>query len=248
MGCLVNKSEKIKEGYKIYPNKKLLLEKGDKIYRNIDVKFNKTLENSKTTRKLEIEIIVNENKITAIDINNHKAEISFEFKEFANNQQNMKEAFIKSLSKTQDTPFEVKNIDFKMEKIPFLPISKINELRRELTENLKKRILEQYRVKKSKKIDISKFPIQNNDYRLNVHNQKAQEFYELCDCKIKERSFEQTNDKQNKELMRTKHCLRRAFLGCNSQEKLFLIDRMEEKFPLEFDCKNCEMVILSPEK
>jgi len=246
MGCLVNNCEKTKDGYKVYPNKQVLLKKGDKIYRNIDTKFNKTLENSKTTRKLEASITVEENKLSIIDINNHKAEILFEFEEYANNQEKMKENFVKSLSKTQDTPFEIKKIEFKTEKLPFLAISKINELRRELTENLVQKILSQYRVKKSKKIDIAEFPIQEGNYKLNIHNEKAKEFLEICGCKIKEKSFEETNDKRNKELMRTKHCLRRAFLGCNSQDTLFLVDKVGEKFPLKFDCKNCEMIILSP--
>ena len=46
--------------------------------------------------------------------------------------------------------------------------------------------------------------------------------------------------------MRTRHCLRKATLGCNSQEKLFLVDEKNLKYPLEFDCKNCEMAILAP--
>ncbi|MBQ8475649.1 U32 family peptidase, partial [bacterium] len=45
-GCLINRCEKIKEGYRIYPNKKLTIAKNTKIYRNSDVQFNKTLENS----------------------------------------------------------------------------------------------------------------------------------------------------------------------------------------------------------
>ena len=54
-GFLVNKIEKIKNGFKIYPNKMPdynFLKTGTKIYRNSDVKFNKILENSKTIRKL----------------------------------------------------------------------------------------------------------------------------------------------------------------------------------------------------
>jgi putative protease len=78
-----------------------------------------------------------------------------------------------------------------------------------------------------------------------VHNSKAREFYEICDCKIEENSFESSKPK-NCELMRTKHCLKRASLGCGNPEELFLIDEKELKYPLKFDCKNCEMVILAP--
>ena len=43
--------------------------------------------------------------------------------------------------------------------------------------------------------------------------------------------------------MRTKHCLKFAHNLCKSPKKLFLIDEKGKKYRLEFDCKNCEMVI-----
>ena len=106
--------------------------------------------------------------------------------------------------------------------------------------------LTKYRTKKQKPVDIAKFPKNSGDYRLNVHNSKAEEFYEMCDCKIQEMSFESIEKRSGMELMRTKHCLKRASLGCDIKEELFLIDEKGVKYPLEFDCKNCEMVVLSP--
>ncbi len=245
-GCLVNKVEKTKEGVKIYPNKKINLKKGDDIYRNIDTKFNKTLENSKTKRKLEVNFTIEENKIILKDENNTKVELDYTFNEFANNQEKMKENFTKALTKTQDSPYLVKKVIFKTEKLGFLPVSTINELRREILEKLSQKILSNYKTKKQKPIDIAEFPCKEGNYHLNVHNSKAKEFYELCDCKIIENSFESIKNHKNKELMRTKHCLKRATLGCKSSEELFLIDEKNVKYPLKFDCKNCEMVILAP--
>ena len=245
-GCLVNKVEKTKEGVKIFPNKKINLKKGDDIYRNIDTKFNKTLENSKTKRKLEVNFTIEENKIILKDENNTKVELDYTFNEFANNQEKMKENFTKALTKTQDSPYLVKKVIFKTEKLGFLPVSLINELRREILEKLSQKILSNYKTKKQKPIDIAEFPCKEGDYHLNVHNSKAKEFYELCDCKIIENSFESIKNHKNKELMRTKHCLKRATLGCKSSEELFLIDEKNVKYPLKFDCKNCEMVILAP--
>lgn len=246
VGCLVNKCEKTKDGIKIYPNKKLNISKGIEIYRNLDIEFNKTLENSKTIRKLNVSFEIYENKIKVFDEFNNKVELDFEYSELANNQETMKQNFIKALSKTNETPYLVKNIEFRVESLPFLPISKINELRREILEKLSEKILSKYRTKKQKPIDIAKFPIDEGDYRLNVHNSKAKEFYEMCDCKVNEMSFETNKNHKNCELMRTKHCLKRATLGCNNQEELFLIDEKGVKYPLHFDCKNCEMVILTP--
>jgi len=245
VGCLVNSVERTKDGVKIYPNKKLNIQKGAEIYRNLDVQFNKTLENSKTCRKLDVIFVVYDNKIEVFDDFNNKVSLDYESAELANNQENMKQNFIKALSKTTDTPYLVKNIEFKLEEFPFLPVSKINELRREILEKLSEKILSKYRTKQQKPVDIAKFPLDCGDYHLNVHNKKAREFYEMCDCKVDENSFESSKPK-NCELMRTRHCLKRASLGCDINEELFLVDEKGTKYPLKFDCKNCEMVILSP--
>lgn len=245
-GCLVNKVEKTKDGVKIFPNKKINLKKGDEVYRNIDVKFNKILENSKTKRKLKVDLVIDENKIILKDENNNKVELEYSYSELANNQEKMKENYIKALSKTQDSPYMIRKITFKASKLGFLPVSVLNELRREILEKLSEKILSNYKTKKQKPIDIAKYPLLEGDYHLNVHNNSACEFYELCGCKVKERSFESIEDYKNKELMRTKHCLRRATLGCKSSEELFLVDEKNLQYPLKFDCKNCEMVILAP--
>ncbi len=246
VGCLVNSAEIVKDGIKIYPNKKIVLQKGTTIYRNNDIQFNKILENSKSARKLDVNFIVFENKIEVFDDFNNKISLDFESSELANNQENMKQNFIKALSKTVDTPYLVKNIEFKLEQVPFLPVSKINELRREILKQLSEKILSKYQTKQQKPVDIAKFPFDEGDYRLNVHNSKAREFYEMCDCKVNENSFESIKNHKNKELMRTRHCLKRASLGCSIQEELFLVDEKGVKYPLQFDCKNCEMVVLAP--
>lgn len=246
-GCKVNRAEKIKTGVKIYPNKKINLKIGDKIFRNIDVKFNKALESSKISRKLKVDFTIKDEKLIARDERNNKTEISLEGFEIANNQEKMKENFEKCLNKTQDLPFYTENIFFEAQKLSFIPVSKLNEIRKELLEQLKSKILSNYRVKKGIVPTIAKYPNQKGDYRLNVHNNSAKEFYQMCECEVLEYSLEKERKNKQYELMRTKHCLKRAFLGCQAHKKLFLIDRIGEKYPLEFDCKNCEMVILSKE-
>lgn len=245
-GCLINKVEKIKEGFKVFPNKKLKLKINDKIYRNLDFEFNKMLDNSKIQRKLEINFEIYKNKIVVFDLNSNKIELGFDYLEIAKNKEKMKENYKISLSKTSDTPYLVKNIEFRDNEITFIPISKLNELRREILEKLSSKILSRYKVKKQKPVNIAQYPINSGDYRLNIHNSKAKEFIEACGCKIVENSFESIKNHSNKELMRTKHCLKRALLNCKNNDKLYLVDEKGVKYPLIFDCKNCEMAILSP--
>ena len=75
-----------------------------------------------------------------------------------------------------------------------------------------------------------------------------QKFYEECKVCSTEPALESlSNIKQGTELMRTKHCLKYASGLCQkSSKKLYLIDDKGKKYPLKFDCKNCEMVILNP--
>jgi len=158
----------------------------------------------------------------------------------------MKNNFLKSLSKTTNTPYLVKDIEFKYDTMPFLAVSEINKLRNELLKQLSEKILGKYKIKKQKPIDIAKFPSNQGDYHLNVHNKQAKEFYQYCDCEVSENSFESQKNHKGKELMRTRHCLKRAALDCKNNSKLFLEDEIGKKYPLQFDCKNCEMVILAP--
>lgn len=248
-GCLVNKTEKTKEGYKIFANKKLNLKKGAKVFRNFDFEFNKILKTTKTTRKLEVDFVVKKDEIVIYDINKNKETIDISSFEEAKNYEKMKENYVKSLQKLQETPFIIKDITFDADGLKFIPVSKLNELRRELVEKLINKILSRYKTKTQKHLDIAQYPENKGDYRLNVHNKKAKEFYSMCNCEVIEGSFESLKEHKNKELMRTKHCLKKIFLGCDKKiedKSLFLVDEKGVKFPLSFDCKNCEMIINTP--
>ena len=45
--------------------------------------------------------------------------------------------------------------------------------------------------------------------------------------------------------MRCKHCIKYALGMCKSPENLILRDAYNNIYPLKFDCKNCEMSVLS---
>ena len=127
--------------------------------------------------------------------------------------------------------------------VPFMPISKINEIRREILSDLMNERLKNYKREFQKPLQYAKFPQEILDYRANVHNSCAKCFYKNSGSDVCEMSAE--SGANPTELMRTKHCLKYAFDMCKSPKKLYLIDEKGKKYPLKFDCKNCEMVILS---
>ena len=237
-GCLVNKVE----GKKIYPNKMDGIAVGLEVYRNFDSKFEKQLESSKIKRQIGVKFSFKNGILTVIDEDENSVNFTIDSCEKAKNPEKMKENFITQLKKTGDSDFYVEAIEIS-EEIPFMPISQINEIRRTILEKLMNERLKNYKRELQKPLKLSKFPKENLDYRANIHNQCAKEFYEKCGCEVCEMSAE--SGAFPKELMRTKHCLKFAFNMCKSPKKLFLIDEKGKKYPLMFDCKNCEMVVLA---
>ena len=244
-GCYVNKIE----NNIIYPNITLKnLKTGDKIYRNFDIEFEKTVKNSKTKRLIKTDLVINDKEIILND-GIYSVKIPYRFDEIAQNKEKMIENIKASFKKTGDSIFYIDEIQIKTEKIPFLKISYMNELRRKLFEFLEEKRVENYKTNFFDKTKYTKYRDEFKDYRLNIHNKKAKEFYEKCEVKNIEYSPESTKDFKNKEIMRTKHCLRRALNLClkkgNADKLWFLIDEKNKKYPLLFDCKNCEMAIIA---
>ena len=234
-GCLINKVE----NNRIYPNKIGKIVIGTTIYRNYDVQYEKQLKNIK--RKIGVKFLYNEGILHAIDEDENEVAISVLQGEKPKNPEKMIENFISQLNKTGESDFYVLDIKINGE-LPFLPISEINSLRRQILEMLMEERLNNYEREVQKPLKYAKFPKSEMDYRANVHNADAEKFYEKCNCKITQRSYESTKPK-NVELMRTKHCLKYAFDMCKSLDKLYLLDEKNKKYELLFDCKNCEMII-----
>ena len=237
-GCLVNKVE----GKKIYPNNMKNIKTGIEIYRNFDSEFEKQLSNSKTKRRIGAKFIYHEGILHVIDEDENETAMEISATEKSKNSEKMKETFINQLKKTGESDFYITDVEINSE-IPFMPVSEINNLRREILELLMEERLNNYEREYQQPLKYRKFPKSELDYKANIHNQKAKEFYEKCQAKVTQMSYESTKPK-HVELMKTKHCLKYAFNMCKSPKKLFLIDDKNKKYALNFDCQNCEMTIL----
>lgn len=237
-GCLVNKVD----GDRIFPNNIGKLKSGTIIYRNFDSKFEKLLENSKTRRQIAVEFIYENNILKVVDEDGISEKISIPQGEIPQNPEKMKDTFINQLKKTGDSDFYVTNVKISLA-IPFMPISVINQLRRDILAKLTKKRFINYERPNQNRLIYAEFPYSTYDYHANVLNEKAKLFYKNCNCEITEYAPEKSLEYYNKELMRTKHCLKYAFDICGLNKKLYLIDEKGKKYSLSFDCKNCEMVI-----
>ena len=243
-GFLVNKVEKFNEKIRIYPNKIIDITMGAKIYRNFDIKFEKQLSYD-VKRQIGVDVFVTNNLIQLIDEDGVTVSISIPNGEPAKNQEKMNETFIKQFSKCGESDFYIRNLKISFN-LPFLPISSINQIRRDAFNELIKNRLNSYKREVQKELKIQKFYLNKVDYRANIHNKTAKNFYEHSGAKVSECSYELKQPSRQVELMRTKHCIKYALNMCQSPQKLFLEDEKGVRYPLIFDCKNCEMVILSP--
>lgn len=243
-GFLVNKVE----GNKVYPNSMNGLKSGTLLYRNFDSNFDKKLTNTKTSRKIAVEITLENGKITLIDEDNNKITANLPSGEAPKNIGKMTETFKSQMQKTGESIFYIKKFELKNTELPFMPISAINQLRRDLLDNLLAERLKNYPKEVQKPICYAEFPDKIADYKFNIFNDEAVKFYEECNVNIKECALESSdNIKPGTEVMRTKHCLKFATGLCGKPCKpLYLENSKGIKYPLFFDCKNCEMVIKTP--
>ncbi len=237
-GFLVNKVE---NGY-IYPNKPVVFKKGDKIYRNLDIEFEKLLSQP-VKRQIAVKVLLKDNILNLIDEDNVTLQVQLPDGEPAKNPEKMRENFLKQFSKTGESDFYINDIKIESE-IPFMPVSSINEFRRSVLDKLMQKRLAEYKREEQKKMHYIPYYKPEIDYRGNVHNTYAKEFYELCGAKVTEMSFESSRPLREVELMRTKHCIKYALNMCKSPEKLVLRDEFGKIYPLKFDCTKCEMAVL----
>lgn len=241
LGFAINK---ISNNY-IYPNHKINLKIGDRLWRNFDVEFEKSLQKP-VKRQIGVNVIISQD----IKIEDEDGVCIIEkFPKYIepNNPEKIKDIFIRQFSKTGNSDFYIKNIQIK-NNVPFLQITEINQLRRSLFEKLMNARLDTYnnKIKQTQKqMNYTKFFIDKVDYRANIHNDSAKEFYQNCNTEVIENSFESSHATKKIELMRCKHCIKYALKMCKSPQKLILRDDRGKVYNLEFDCKNCEMKIIS---
>ncbi|MFA5249145.1 MAG: U32 family peptidase [Candidatus Paceibacterota bacterium] len=258
---LVGTNINLVENGRIYPNKWLSLHPGMDIYRNLDVAFGKKVLDG-TRRCVAADFFVNETKkgfgVSARDEDGNSAEMEFIFeKKLAQKPELVESSWKKQFSKLGDTVFCARDFSFDLGKPYFVPLSVLNDWRRELIS-----MLFEARMKNYPRITISDraktdepYPWKELDYSFNVSNGLAKKFYQRHGAKVLENSFEQQKDVKGKKLMTARHCLR-YFLGAcpknfesgkpQFKEPLFLVyDR--KKFRLNFDCAKCVMEVWNEE-
>lgn len=269
-GFLVNRAEKVPDATNLWTlhtrehtGRISGLSVGMELMRNKDAAWLKKMNATTSLRKvpIKIEAKFSDDSLTVCasdkDGNVSTVSVPNNFDE-AKNRENTLSQIKKSLGKLGNTIFDSDEISVEGDTIRFLPASAVNSLRRTVIEDLEnKRLTSFSKLPKAQAKEPGASFAENSmlDYRGNVLNQKAREFYEKHGFKIVETALEDGHKNPQAELMRCKHCIRYSLNLCPKEAR-----KRGEKIkptPLKlvcgktvliakFHCKPCEMTISLP--
>lgn len=223
---------------------------GTKIYRNADIQFTTLLGKPTATRKIGVTIKLTDNELSvsdgettiteSIDIEKQKA------------QKDQSENIKSQLSKLGDTPYSATSIEVSTPW--FFPMSAVAAARRnaiqELTEARQKQALNA-REEFTPSEKNARFPFTKADYTENIANSLARKFYEEHGVTQGTDPAFELSHPLNVPVMYCKHCIRFMLGACKKEkspqsrelsEPLYLIHK-NYYLRLEFDCKNCQMLV-----
>ena len=254
-GIYVNRAE---NGI-IYPNVLKEIKDGTFIYRNNDAAFIKIVEREDSAvRKISTTLVLTENEngfeLTATDEDGYISNVLLEHaKEPTKNNLSIEDNIKIQLAKTGFTPYTADEITIQFSDHWFLPISKINEMRRTVYEQLTEIRLANYKREEHQIVKTDHpFPVNQLDFTYNVANKMARKFYERHGVTEIEKAFELQWDPGKSRVMTTKYCIKYELERCpkyhpeNRNKKVkepLVLKQGELEYKLRFNCKPCEMEI-----
>ena len=254
-GIYVNKAE----NGKIYPNVLKEIKDGTFIYRNNDAAFIKIVEREDSAvRKLSTTLLLTENEtgfeLIATDEDGNVSIVNLEHsKEQTKTGESIEENIKTQLAKTGFTPYTADEINIMFSQNWFLPISKINEMRRTVYDQLTQIRLANYKREEHQLVKTSHpYPETKLDFMYNVSNKTARKFYERHGVTEIEKAFELQWDPGKSRVMTTKYCIKYELKKCPIHQKDIVGVKVKEplvlkqgelEYKLKFNCKPCEMEI-----
>lgn len=241
---------------RIFPNTMAELKVGQRLYRNRDHEFLSALEKTTAVRQVAISLRFRQSdtRITldVTDEDGHQASAAVETPyQAARNPETIRNQTVEQLSKTGNTIFALEALSIQPEQPGFLPLSLLNRLRREALQQLT--LIREARYRPAP-VAISPntvpYPEENLDYRANVLNRRAEQFYFRHGAQAVEWSLEAGGEVSGKRLMTTRYCIRHELGACpryskqpdSLKEPLHLTDG-QRHYRLCFDCRRCLMQV-----
>jgi collagenase-like PrtC family protease len=263
-GTVVN----VARGRTVTPQEIAGIQVGARIHRNHDHAFLKRLRKGCAERRIAVRLKLEESEagfaltVTDEEDNFATGELAWEKAPAEKPAQALSTAE-KQLRKTGDTAFACEGVEIAWEAPYFLPVSALNQLRRETLEKLAE-VREQNRPPPHLTspttgggtgdtlpiTDTPEYPEKTLSYRGNVLNQKAAAFYRRHGVEEIAPAAESGLDMRGKRVMHTRYCLKHQLGLCprendapSLKEPLYLVDEDGHRYKLRFDCAACEMEV-----
>lgn len=231
---------------------------GTAVYRNSDAEFIRLVERDDSAiRKIGVKLHLQETEngfqLEVIDEDGHKATVMHTLAKEVSKKAEIEADIKKNLAKTGNTPFVADEISISFTQNWFLPISRINEMRREVLEQLMDiRIRDYHREEFQIQKTDHPYPVEKLDFTYNVSNAMAREFYKRHGVSEIEKAFELQWDPGKSRVMTTKYCVKYELGKCWKYHPETKNDKLKEpltlkhgevEYKLKFNCKPCEMEI-----
>ena len=244
---------------------------GARIFRNIDIAFEKEIERNPCKRELLIDVALDCRKAGSIGVfarSEDSREVSFEVEssgQIAENRERMEGMFASQIGKSAGHyQFRLAEL-LANDELPFMSASALNGIRRSIAEELDKQACRKKDIlhrQPGSNIENDRLTIENVSYKANVANALSEQVYNEAGFGVSEQAFELTHH-PGAELMRTKYCIRHELGICPVHQKavgqnlpahlrdikpstrLFLLNN-GRRLALHFDCTNCEMTVTTP--
>ena len=245
------------ENGRVFPQNMPQLFPGAVLYRNYDNEFERELSRPDAPRRLSIELEFGDTPtgffLAAKAENGVECRVEEPF-EKAVAQKAQRDNIVLQLSKWGNTPFVVACSAVTMASEWFVPSSLLGAMRRKLCDELTARLFAAHGREKMLPLKCGvKYPAATIDYRGNVANSLAREFYKECGVESVAPAYE-IEEAAGSPIMYCKHCIKFSLGWCSKRggkvpykEPLMLLSADGRRFRLSFDCRECLMTVL-PEK
>lgn len=250
-GFRVNRAE----GNKLFPAEMPDVAVGTHLYRNADQAFEKVLSHPSAVRKMKLNLTLQNADggytLQLADEAGRKLDYFFP-QEYQSARTPQHDNIVRQLSRLGNTPYEAAEINVKVADNPFIPSSVLAEARREGIEQLLTQNIMPVAKPRTKPQPIP-YLSTHLTYLGNVANNSARRFYAARGVTDIAPAFEQQQP-ERPVLMFCRYCLRYQLGHCPRhqggtlpwREPLELRLGDGRCFPLEFDCKNCQMKVYAP--
>lgn len=247
------------DGDLLYPANRIEIKNNTTLFRNSDKRWEDKLDGNTADRRIGVTLTLRKAGQSAIaldaSVDGTGISVSTSIDILpAKAATDQKASRRDALSKLGNTNYRLVNLNDTIGDI-FVPKSRLTALRRKTVESLNRAIVLNHRFD-YRKAESTNSPLPGNadtSYHDNIANRLARQFYESHGAKTTEAALE-TLAKINKDSLRvmtTRYCLRRELRCClkganaDSLPQVLFIKNGNIKFRLKFDCKNCEMQVLT---